>query len=150
VSHVSGTTDTRTRASCRTPTHRACAQEQRLLARLQARRGGGGVSLLEYGRAAWEFHAKGVWLLPPPSEGVSEPPPVATVVGSSNYGARSARRDVEAQATIVTRHAGLRRALAHEWDALAAHAPTVALPQLAARARRVGARLAAHAAARWM
>jgi hypothetical protein len=57
---------------------------------------------------------------------------------------------VEAQLALVTRHDGLRCALAHEWDALAAHAPPVALPQLAARARRVGARLAAHAAARWM
>jgi CDP-diacylglycerol--glycerol-3-phosphate 3-phosphatidyltransferase len=123
------------------------AQEQRLLARLLARRGAGGVCVREYGRGGWEFHAKGVWVVPPASEVAL---PVATVLGSSNYGARSCRRDVEAQLALITRHDGLRAALGREWDRLAAHAPHVALPQLAARARRVGARLAAHAAARWM
>jgi len=119
--------------------------EHRLLKRLSARREG--VTLREYNREGWQFHAKGLWLWP---GGDTAGGPVATVVGSSNYGVRSARRDVEAQLAVVTTHDGLRAALQREWDDLARHAPPVALPQLAARVHGVGARLAAHAARRWM
>ena len=118
--------------------------EHRLLARLSARREG--VTLRAFNRSGWQFHAKGLWLWPPGGEGG----PAATLVGSSNYGVRSARRDVEAQLALVTSHAGLRAALQREWDDLVSHAPPVALPQLAARAHGVGARLAAHAARRFM
>ena len=72
------------------------------------------------------------------------------MVGSSNYGVRSARRDVEAQLAVVTRHAGLRGALRHEWEALTAHAPHITLPQLEARRHGVGARIGALAARRFM
>ncbi len=125
--------------------------EARLLARLLARRGGGGgLTLREYARPGWQFHAKGLWLAPPGSGAGAAAPPLATLVGSSNYGARSARRDVELQLALVTRHAALRGALAAEWGALAAEAPPVALPQLAQRAHSVPARIAAHAARRFM
>ena len=120
--------------------------EHRLLSRLSARREG--VSLREFNRPGWQFHAKGLWLWPPGGADVEAP--VATLVGSSNYGVRSAARDVEAQLAVVTTHAGLRAALQREWLQLSEHAPPVALPQLAARAAGVGARLAAHAARRWM
>lgn len=120
--------------------------EHRLLSRLSARREG--VTLREFNRPGWQFHAKGLWLWPPGGDAAAGP--TATVIGSSNYGMRSARRDVEAQLAVVTWHAGLRAALQREWDDLAARAPPVALPQLAARAHGVGARLAAHAARRWM
>ena len=121
--------------------------EHRLLARLSARREG--VLLREFNRPGWQFHAKGLWLWPPGDAAAAEGP-VASVVGSSNYGVRSAARDVEAQLAVVTTHAGLRAALQREWLQLSEHAPPVALPQLAARAGGVGARLAAHAARRWM
>jgi CDP-diacylglycerol--glycerol-3-phosphate 3-phosphatidyltransferase len=110
---------------------------------------GGRQEWWEYHAPGQQFHAKGLWLWPPGNNETGSPP-VATVVGSSNYGVRSARRDVEAQLALVTWHAGLRSALQREWDDLAKHAPPVALPQLAARAHSVGARLAAHAARRWM
>jgi CDP-diacylglycerol--glycerol-3-phosphate 3-phosphatidyltransferase len=134
--------------------------EHRLLARLLARRGAAAVALREYARPGWQFHAKGLWLSPCGSDDDAAcadvataalgAPPVATLLGSSNYGARSTRRDVEAQVAVVTRHGALRGALAAEWRALAEHAPPAALPQLAARARSVPARLAATAARRWM
>ncbi|XP_072931896.1 CDP-diacylglycerol--glycerol-3-phosphate 3-phosphatidyltransferase, mitochondrial [Epargyreus clarus] len=55
------------------------------------------VQMLEYERTGWTFHAKGLWYYPPGS-GV----PWATLVGSANFGERSVRRDLEAQAAIFT------------------------------------------------
>ena len=137
---------------CLHPAYVACSQEGRLLSRLLARRGAGGVSLREYGRRGWQFHAKGLWLSPPSDDDAdgADSDPVATLVGSSNYGVRSARRDIEAQLAVVTRHAGLRDSLRREWDALTAHAPLITLPQLAARRHGVGARIGAYAARRFM
>ncbi len=125
-------------------------QEHRLLSRLLARRGASGVTLREYARPGWQFHAKGIWLWPAPGGDDVAEHPIASVLGSSNYGVRSSRRDVEVQLALLTQHAGLRAALGAEWAALAAAAPPVALPQLEARRHGVGARIAAHAGRRWM
>lgn len=65
------------------------------------------VDVVEYSRDGWSFHAKGVWLLPH-----------LTVVGSANFGERSAARDIEAQAVVVTRCPVLARRLGEERDEL--------------------------------
>ena len=82
---------------------------------------GGDRRLLEYGRPGWEFHAKGIWLAPP-----GEGAPLATLVGSSNYGFRSLHRDLEINFLLVTTNDGLREQLAAEWARLAQHATVVA------------------------
>lgn len=46
----------------------------------------------EFDKAGWTFHAKGVWA----------PKGLATVIGSSNFGWRSAKRDLEAGIVLVT------------------------------------------------
>lgn len=67
------------------------------------------VVMLEYARAGWTFHAKGLWYTP-----VGESSPILTLVGSSNFGSRSVRRDLEMQAAIITSNQGLRKRLADE------------------------------------
>jgi CDP-diacylglycerol--glycerol-3-phosphate 3-phosphatidyltransferase len=53
---------------------------------------------------------KGLWMYPDDEE-----TPIISVIGSPNFGYRSAERDLEAQVTIFTRHPGLRNRL-HEVD----------------------------------
>jgi CDP-diacylglycerol--glycerol-3-phosphate 3-phosphatidyltransferase len=119
--------------------------EHRTLRRLTAMRGDAQtLRMLEYERMGWEFHAKGLWWSPEEGE------PMASVVGSSNYGLRSMRRDLEANLVLLTRHEGLRSALGAEWRALSEHASEVSAHQLANRRPGFTARLAAHAARRWM
>lgn len=67
------------------------------------------VSMMEYERPGWTFHAKGLWYYPPGS-GV----PWATLVGSANLGERSVRRDLEAQALIITESSDLQERLHEE------------------------------------
>ena len=47
-----------------------------------------------YQRPGWTYHAKGLWL---------GAPPLLSVVGSSNFGERSVRRDLELSFTLVTK-----------------------------------------------
>jgi CDP-diacylglycerol--glycerol-3-phosphate 3-phosphatidyltransferase len=77
--------------------------------------------LLEYARPGWEYHAKGIYW--DPKSGVDKP--AVTLVGSSNYGHRSLRRDLECQFLVATSHLGLRAALEREKAALVAHAHLV-------------------------
>ena len=72
------------------------------------RRGAADVRLLEYARPGWEWHAKGLWF----ERGGGGP--FAAVVGSSNYGSRSAFRDLELQLLLETRDGGLRARLGEE------------------------------------
>jgi len=59
--------------------------------------------LVEYNRPYWTFHGKGLWATAAGGEvGV-------TVVGSSNFGYRSAFRDFESQVILLTCNEGLRR-----------------------------------------
>jgi CDP-diacylglycerol--glycerol-3-phosphate 3-phosphatidyltransferase len=101
-----------------------------------ARHGAGQrVSLHEYARAGWTFHAKGLWATLP-----HDATPALTFVGSPNFGYRSAHRDLEAQVALVTTDPGLRARLGAERDALFAAAPrAVTLEDLAAAPRRVAA-----------
>ena len=62
----------------------------------------GQVSLHEYRRPDWTFHAKGLWVAPAPGG-----PPCLTMVGSPNFGYRSVHRDLETQLTLLTRDPGL-------------------------------------------
>ena len=55
----------------------------------------GRIRLHEYQRQGWTFHGKGLWLYPPKGEG--DWLPMATMVGSPNFGYRSVERDLEAQ-----------------------------------------------------
>jgi CDP-diacylglycerol--glycerol-3-phosphate 3-phosphatidyltransferase len=94
--------------------------------------------LRHYRRPGWTYHAKGLWLWPAAAAevvggGVRRPQagegealaggagaqgdaacfdasgPVATLVGSSNFGERSARRDLELSCVIVATDPGVRR-----------------------------------------
>ncbi|CAH2239794.1 CDP-diacylglycerol--glycerol-3-phosphate 3-phosphatidyltransferase, mitochondrial isoform X2 [Pararge aegeria] len=75
------------------------------------------VQMLEYERRGWTFHAKGLWYYPPGSS-----VPWATVVGSANLGERSVRRDLEAQAAILTSSLDLQKRLHDECSRLHDHA----------------------------
>lgn len=55
-----------------------------------------GISMMEYERVGWTFHAKGIWL--------DEKEGFITSLGSSNFGTRSANGDLEFQVEIATRN----------------------------------------------
>jgi len=112
--------------------------QARLAARLSAARP---LEVLEYARPGWQFHSKGVWVSSAPNAPVS-----ATLIGSSNYGHRSAHRDVEASLCLVTRSASLGYRLLAEWEALVTHAH----PAAPKRRPRIRAILAALVAKRFM
>lgn len=62
------------------------------------------ISIFEYGRPNWTFHAKGIWTTFP-----GETLPSSTVIGSANLGQRSSERDLEAQLLIVTTNEQLKK-----------------------------------------
>jgi CDP-diacylglycerol--glycerol-3-phosphate 3-phosphatidyltransferase len=64
------------------------------------------ISIEEYKRPGWTYHAKGLWV----SLGNDELPS-ATMIGSPNFGQRSSERDLEAQALVITNNENLRKAL---------------------------------------
>lgn len=113
--------------------------QARLAARLGAARP---LEVLEYARPGWQFHSKGVWVGP-----AADAPVAATLIGSSNYGHRSARRDVEASLCLVTRSAALGHRLRMEWEALAKYARPAADTVQPPRLRAI---LAASVAQRFM
>ncbi|XP_048482743.1 CDP-diacylglycerol--glycerol-3-phosphate 3-phosphatidyltransferase, mitochondrial [Plutella xylostella] len=76
----------------------------------------GRIQMMEYEREGWTFHAKGLWYYAP-GAGL----PCATVVGSANLGERSVRRDLEAQAAVLTVDPDLQRRLHSECTSL--HTP---------------------------
>ncbi|KAI6237060.1 CDP-diacylglycerol--glycerol-3-phosphate 3-phosphatidyltransferase [Aphelenchoides besseyi] len=67
------------------------------------------ITMYEWSRPGWSFHAKGIWIEPRDSTEWS-----ATVIGSSNYGYRSTNRDLESQLLICTKNDKLRREMAEE------------------------------------
>jgi phosphatidylserine/phosphatidylglycerophosphate/cardiolipin synthase-like enzyme len=95
--------------------------------------GGGGVSLHEYELKGWTFHAKGLWLGPPPvaatgaAGGGGVGGGMVSLVGSPNFGRRSTERDLELQFAFATRDAALSARLRGEQEALwdAAHVTEV-------------------------
>ena len=54
------------------------------------------ISIHEYEKGDWSYHAKGAWVYEKPQAGEAEVVgPAMTVIGSSNYSYRSNRRDTE-------------------------------------------------------
>lgn len=85
------------------------------------------ISLLEYERPSWTYHAKGLWYT-----ALDDSLPSLTVIGSSNYGERSVNRDLEAQLCLVTSNKNLQHALQAEYEHLTDFA-SMAEGQLTAR-----------------
>ncbi|XP_076461588.1 CDP-diacylglycerol--glycerol-3-phosphate 3-phosphatidyltransferase, mitochondrial-like [Babylonia areolata] len=67
------------------------------------------IQLYEYFRENWTFHAKGLWYYLP-----QKALPSLTLIGSPNFGYRSACRDLECQVALVTENEGLQRQLREE------------------------------------
>jgi len=64
-----------------------------------------GITIHEYSRPGWTFHAKGLWLLTYPRAPHTSfmrtlPSRITTLVGSSNFGQRGLQRDLELQFEI--------------------------------------------------
>lgn len=74
------------------------------------------VSFMEWNRPDWTFHAKGLWV------DSLEAKKISTVVGSSNFGYRSARKDLEAQLLLVTSNEMLKKRINEERNYLLEYA----------------------------
>ena len=112
--------------------HVYTALEEQLTSK--AREHGRLLRLCHYERLGWTYHAKGLWLWPPPlpervggeqmgsarvgGEGAG---PVLTVIGSSNFSERSVTRDVELSGCLVTSDGRLRAMLSSEQARLLKH-----------------------------
>lgn len=89
------------------------------------------ISVREWRRAGWTYHAKGLWYC------LDAGAPLLTLVGSPNFGMRSVQRDLEAQVALMTLAPALRTQMAAEHERLYASAPAAVTPAaLADRARR--------------
>lgn len=108
--------------------------ERNFLSRVDAAAQQERLSVHEYERPGWTFHAKGMWFTP--GEEGDQGKPVMTMVGSPNYGARSVDRDVEAQVMLCTTAEGLRRQLASERDALFKYSSRVRVEDLEKEERK--------------
>ncbi|XP_071525581.1 CDP-diacylglycerol--glycerol-3-phosphate 3-phosphatidyltransferase, mitochondrial isoform X2 [Panulirus ornatus] len=71
------------------------------------------ISMFEYQRPGWTFHAKGLWYYQP-----GQSLPFLTMIGSPNFGWRSVKRDLESQVILVTKNAKLQTALHREQEHL--------------------------------
>ncbi|XP_073999394.1 phosphatidylglycerophosphate synthase 1 [Rhodnius prolixus] len=74
------------------------------------------VTMFEYIRNGWTYHAKGLWYTLPNND-----LPSLTLIGSSNFGSRSVRRDLETQIALITTNESLRLRLKEEEDRLNKH-----------------------------
>ena len=70
------------------------------------------VELREWQKYPWTYHEKGIWISPPEICGAVLP--LATLIGSSNFGIRSEKLDLECTLLVTTSGPGLRRALSDE------------------------------------
>ncbi|GAA5866324.1 hypothetical protein JCM3774_006616 [Rhodotorula dairenensis] len=132
------------------------------------------VELREWRRDGWTYHAKGIWLAPSVFNPLSPPaptststtltvdphidefslryahpaPPFLTLIGSSNFGSRSARRDLEAGVLVTTQNSQLRWALENEVRSIRKYADVLVDRALFAKPDRKvpwGVRIAAKA-----
>ncbi|XP_077258311.1 phosphatidylglycerophosphate synthase 1 [Temnothorax americanus] len=67
------------------------------------------VTLWEFAKPGWTYHAKGLWYTLPDQQ-----KPSLTLIGSPNFGYRSVNRDLETQIAVVTRNKKLQNALHEE------------------------------------
>ncbi|KAJ8589133.1 hypothetical protein M405DRAFT_792031 [Rhizopogon salebrosus TDB-379] len=74
---------------------------------------GHNVSLREWERDGWTYHAKGIWLSPS-----VDTPPILTLFGSTNLNSRSANLDTELSFVMATSTDGLRQKLQEEIQGL--------------------------------
>ncbi|KAH8928885.1 hypothetical protein BT69DRAFT_1256954 [Atractiella rhizophila] len=94
------------------------------------RAGRDSIEIKEWKREGWTYHSKGIWLSP------SNGNPFLTLVGSSNYGRRSATRDLEANLLLLTLNEGLRRSLRSEVENIRKYATVTINEELVARPER--------------
>lgn len=78
------------------------------------------VTLYEFVKPGWTYHAKGLWYSLPGQE-----KPCLTLVGSPNFGYRSVKRDLETQIAVVTKNQQLQEAMQKEHERLFSCAKTV-------------------------
>lgn len=103
---------------------------------------GAAIALKEWRRGTvgeeggWTYHAKGVWVRAAGAAG--DVGPCVSLVGSSNYTARSYTLDLEANALIVTADPGLQARLAREEAWLQEYAKVVDKGEFERTERRVG------------
>jgi len=90
------------------------------------------ISLYEYFRDNWTFHAKGIWLTCN-----SENLPWLSVIGSSNFGMRSHCRDIESQLYVCTTDKTLRQSWNRERTSLWNHANEVNEALLSEESRQI-------------
>lgn len=116
----------------------------------KGRAGDGGITLKEWRKEGWTYHAKGLWVSPQ-SEAGSRPPasaepaaeaggdagPFLSFIGSSNLSTRSLNLDTEMSLFLGTRNASLRKALGAEVAHLNANSHVVDSRTFALPARRV-------------
>ncbi|XP_069940156.1 CDP-diacylglycerol--glycerol-3-phosphate 3-phosphatidyltransferase, mitochondrial isoform X3 [Cherax quadricarinatus] len=81
--------------------------------RLQKGRQSKRITMFEYQRPSWTFHAKGLWYYQP-----YQSLPLLTMIGSPNFGWRSVNRDLESQVVVATQSFALQRALHQEQEHL--------------------------------
>ncbi|XP_017779181.1 PREDICTED: CDP-diacylglycerol--glycerol-3-phosphate 3-phosphatidyltransferase, mitochondrial [Nicrophorus vespilloides] len=79
---------------------------RRFQRKLEAMGQGDRISLKEYVRDGWTYHAKGLWYYGPSAD-----LPCLTLVGSPNFGGRSVLKDLETQVALVTENPDLRTKL---------------------------------------
>eukprot|EP00042_Codosiga_hollandica_P051548 m.634636 g.634636 ORF g.634636 m.634636 type:complete len:487 (+) comp58303_c0_seq7:2-1462(+) len=78
------------------------------------------IQLMEWSRQDWTFHVKGFWWIP-----CGSTKPALTFIGSPNFGYRSTRRDLEAQAVIMTTNPQLQEQLQQELQLIEKHSSIV-------------------------
>ncbi|TPX39455.1 CDP-diacylglycerol---glycerol-3-phosphate 1-phosphatidyltransferase [Synchytrium endobioticum] len=112
--------------------------ESRFLRMARLTRNGGtqvhesdGIAIEEYSRPGWTFHGKGIWCYAP-----GEPVPHTTIIGSSNFGVRSLKRDMEAQVTILTCNRDLQEKMHQNLNFLRSYATPVDESILTSESRR--------------
>ncbi|KOC69434.1 CDP-diacylglycerol--glycerol-3-phosphate 3-phosphatidyltransferase, mitochondrial [Habropoda laboriosa] len=71
------------------------------------------VTLWEFIKPGWTYHAKGLWYSLPDQE-----KPCLTLIGSPNFGYRSVKKDLETQIAIVTKNKNLQNELQKEHERL--------------------------------
>lgn len=71
------------------------------------------ITLWEFRRPGWTYHAKGLWYTLP-----NQQKPSLTLIGSPNFGYRSVMRDLETQIAVVTKNEKLQNSLQREYERL--------------------------------
>lgn len=71
------------------------------------------ITLWEFIRPGWTYHAKGLWYFLPNQE-----KPCLTLIGSPNFGYRSVNKDLETQIAILTKNKNLQHELQKEHERL--------------------------------